>query len=353
MSSHTGSSHTERPHRDLRLGEPEVHPVVTNDDVELRLTRYKGGSKGPVILAPGYGTSTLAFTTDTVDTNFPEFLYENGYDVWLLDYRSSPLLASAPTQYTADDVATHDWPSAVQKVQQLTGSDTVQVTAHCVGSMTLNMSLAAGLKGVRSAISSQVALHPIVVPPVRIKAILHLATLLKVLGTKTMTTDYHPARLADKALETAMKLYPTRERCDSPVCRRILFLYGEVFVHAQLNEATHQAVHEMFGVSNMTIFEHISRIVTKGHVVDAQGEETYLKTVQNMDLPITYIHGELNHFFSPEGTKETVELLKRTNDPSLYKRIVIPGYAHMDCFIGKNASTDVFPMLLDELNRFN
>ena len=79
-----------RKKRPLRMCAPEVYHFLTEDNVELRLTRYKGGAKGPVMLSPGYGTSTLAFTIDTVDTNFPEFLYANGYDVWLFDYRASP-----------------------------------------------------------------------------------------------------------------------------------------------------------------------------------------------------------------------------------------------------------------------
>ncbi len=341
------------PNRSLRLGDAEVHTVATDDNVELRLTRYKGGTKGPVILSPGYGTSTLALVTDTVDTNFPEYLFERGYDVWLFDYRSSPLLPSASSQYTADDIATHDYPAAVSKVKEVSGSDSVQVTAHCVGSMSFTMSLAAGLEDVRSAICSQVAMHPVLLPFVRLKAKLHLATLLKTVGVKTMTSDYHPEKSADRILEKLMHLYPTKEKCDSEVCRRILFLYGEVFRHDQLSDATHRQVPEMFGVANMTIFEHISQICNKGHVVDAQGEETYLANVENMNIPITFIHGELNNFFLPVGTESTYDLLRRRNGPDLYRRHLIPGYAHMDCFIGKNASRDVFPMLHEELERFN
>ncbi len=39
-------SSPERPRRELRLGEPEVHPVTTSDNVELRLTRYRAGPRG-------------------------------------------------------------------------------------------------------------------------------------------------------------------------------------------------------------------------------------------------------------------------------------------------------------------
>ena len=344
---------TRQPTREMRLGDPEIHPVVTNDNVELRLTRYKGGTKGPVIMSPGYGTSTLALATDTVETNFPEYLFERGYDVWLFDYRSSPVLPVAASQYSADDIATHDYPAAVAKVQQETGASDVQVAAHCVGSMSFTMALSAGLKGVRSAICSQVAMHPEVVPLVRLKTKSHIATLLKNVGVKAMTSDYHPDQAKDRVLEALMHLYPTKERCDSPVCRRILFIYGEVFRHDQLNQATHDQVPAMFGVSNMTFFEHISNICNKGHVVDAQGEETYIPNVENMAVPITFIHGELNNFFPPKGTQKTYELLRQTNGPELYRRHVFPGYAHMDHFIGKNAWRDVFPVLHRELERFN
>ena len=98
------------------LATPEVHYFNTEDNVRLRLTRYQGGKKGPVILAHGLGVSSLAFATDLIDTNMTEYLFAHGYDVWLLDYRSSIELPYATTQYTADDVAMCDWPAAVKTV---------------------------------------------------------------------------------------------------------------------------------------------------------------------------------------------------------------------------------------------
>ena len=109
------------PHRPLRLGDiEEIFDVPTSDGREIRLTRFPVGTKGPVVLAPGYGTSTLAWTIDTVETNFPEFLAEHGYDIWLLDYRASPMLPAASTDYTIDDIATRDWPAAIDKVREVT-----------------------------------------------------------------------------------------------------------------------------------------------------------------------------------------------------------------------------------------
>jgi cholesterol oxidase len=64
-----------RPRRSLRVCVPDVHFVTTPDDVPIRLTRYRGGSKGPVILSPGLGVSSLIFAIDTIETNLLEYLY--------------------------------------------------------------------------------------------------------------------------------------------------------------------------------------------------------------------------------------------------------------------------------------
>ncbi len=42
-----------RQKRPLRMSAPQVHFFNTSDGVQLRLIRYQGGTKGPVMLAPG------------------------------------------------------------------------------------------------------------------------------------------------------------------------------------------------------------------------------------------------------------------------------------------------------------
>ena len=95
----------------------EVHSVPTSDGTEIRLTRYQMGTKGPIVLAPGYGNAARAFAIDTVPKNCVQYLGEHGYDVWLLDYRASPDLPSSCTQFTVDDIAMRDWPAAIDAVR--------------------------------------------------------------------------------------------------------------------------------------------------------------------------------------------------------------------------------------------
>jgi cholesterol oxidase len=343
----------ERTRRPLRLPEPEIHPFVTADGVELRLTRYRTGPKGPVIVAPGFGTSTKAYTIDTVETNFPEFLAEHGYDIWLLDYRASPELESSKQLFTVDEIATQDWPAAVAKVLEVTDAESVQVNAHCVGSMSFQMSLLSGLEGVRSGICSCLGVFPEGPGLNKLKARTRLGSVLNAVGIARMSTDYHPEQVDDRIMDTLMRLYPTKERCDNPVCRRIEFLYGDVYDHDMLNDETHWAMHEWFGRANLTTLNHIGRMLLVNQVVDKHGHDAYLPNVERMQLPLTYLHGEHNNLFRLNGARKTVAWLTEHNGPDNYRLHVVPDYSHMDCWIGEHAARDVYPTVVAELDRFN
>ena len=342
-----------RERRPLRTGPPEIHFFNTQDGVQLKLTRFKGGTKGPVILSPGFGTSAVAYTLDTTETNYPEYLFEQGYDVWVFDYRASPDLPSSASQFSLDEIANYDYPAAVETVRKETGAETVQIMAHCVGALTMMMSLARGLKGVRSAVASQLTLHPRVAPLNKVRTGMYLGNFLTALGVDKLTTEETP-NWREKLYDTALRLYPAgKERCASPFCRRILFMYGEVYDHDQINDATHEHLHEAFGVANLKTLNQISAAIRNGHVLTNEGEDAYIAGAENLKLPIAFIHGEHNRLFLPEGSEATFEWLKQANGPDNYVRHVIKDYAHMDCFIGKNAARDVYPIVTAELDKYN
>lgn len=345
----------ERVRRPLRCGEPTVYRFTTEDGVELQLSRFQGGTKGPVILTPGFGTSSVAYTIDTTDTNYPEYLFEHGYDVWVLDYRASPLLPSSGTQFTLDDIARYDYPAAVDKVREVAGVDDVQVMAHCVGSLTFLMSLSLGLKGVRSGVASQLTMHPRAGTLNELRAGIYAASIMDVLGIDTLTTEFDDdPSWVESLYDKALAIYPAGEEpCDRPFCRRVMFMYGEVYDHDKLNEATHDHIEEAFGVANIKTLRQITKILREDHAVSYDGDHDYLEGVANMRVPIAFIHGEHNRLFLPEGSRLTYEWLRDANGPELYSRVVIPDYSHMDCFIGKDAARDVYPLVTAQLDLHN
>ena len=330
----------------------EQHPVMTSDGTEIRLTHYALGSKGPVVLAPGYGNAARAFAVDTVPTNYVQFLGEHGYDVWLLDYRASPDLEASRTQFTVDDIAMRDWPAAIDAVRRHSGADTVQAMGHCVGGLSLFMAIGGGLQGLRSATFSSLAGHPIATPGNRVRAGAHLATMFKKVGIEGLDTNYDPDSLPDRAVDLAMRALPFRHVYDSPVGRRIYFVYGDVFDFSNINEETMDAaVPSIFGISNITFFEHISRMIRKSRAVDSAGRDAYLANVDRYRMPISFLTGEHNRMFVPRGLQRTYEHVRAANGPDRYAHHVFKDYAHLDMWLGENAARDIFPTALAELER--
>ena len=343
-----------RKKRPLRAPAPEVHMIKTDDGVELRLTRFKGGSKGPIVCAPGFSNSTLVFTFDGIDPTFAEFFTAHEYDVWLFDYRASPALPACLTQFTLDDVARRDWPAAVDAVRKATGAADVQIVGHCVGSLSAYMALLSGLTGVRQFVSSQLTPHFDVEAMDKFKAGIHLIETMKALGIDGVTTGRATTPTLEH-IDRLLALYPMPDdwRALGGVGRRIFAIYGHVLKPANLNPATVDALGDMFGYGNLTAFSQITELLRKGHLVDAKGQDTYLPNVGRLKLPIAIIHGADNVFFFPRGSEMTYEWLRQNNGDALYTRHVIPNYAHLDCFIGANAARDVLPTVLAELEKVN
>jgi cholesterol oxidase len=348
-----------RKRRQLRVGVPCVHDFRTADGLTLRLTRYRGGDKGPVILAHGLGVSSLIFAIDTIETNLLEYLYGAGYDCWLLDYRCSVALPEdVRLPANGDDIARYDFPAAIRTVKTLTGASTVQVVAHCYGATTFTMAMLGGYldpRDIRSAVISQISANVRTPLLTELKSAGRLPSLLKSLRINRLTalTDPqggHLDHLFDRV--AAAYAYPVAQgHCDDPVCHRITFFYGSLYRHDALNDDTHNVLHEMFGLAVIEEFAHLATMVRKGRVVTAGGEDAYYPHLQRMAIPIAFIHGAENECYLPASTKLTVDALSTVNGSALYDRHVIPGYGHIDCIFGKSASRDVFPHILEHLDR--
>jgi cholesterol oxidase len=339
---------------DCATAATEVHSVPTSDGTEVRLTRYRFGSKGPLLMAPGYGNAARAFAIDTVPKNWVQYLGEHGYDVWLLDYRASPDVPGSLTQFTVDDIAMRDWPAAVETVRRETGQDSVQALGHCIGGLSLFMAIGAGMQGVRSVTFSSLAGHPIPTPGNQARAWARTATALKLLGVKRLDVDYDPRRLDGKLIERVMKTLPFRHVYDHPVARRVYFIYGDVYEYENINRPTmERAVPSFFGGGNMTFFEHISLMIRAGEAREANGANTYWSNLDAFKLPISFITGEHNRMFVPKGLQRSYETLRRAHGSRHYTHHVIRDYAHLDLWLGADAERDVWPTALAELEKHN
>jgi cholesterol oxidase len=343
-----------RPHRPLDLPPAEIHAYRTEDGVDLRLTRYRGGSKGPVVLVHGMGANPLTYTLDTIKPNLAEYLVAHGYDVWIQEWRGSTQLPAAGTQFTGDDVANLDNPAAEKAIAELTGKRDLHWVTHCVGSMTWMMSTLAGTTKPASLLLSSVGAHPIAPRLTRLKARLHAPGMLQTLGVKLLSTDsYDDESLGAKAFDQVLRFnpIPREERCASAVCRRLSFIYGVAVHHPAVDERTHATMHELFGVTDMTMMSHLAACARAGHLVAADGTEAYMPNVERAQLPITLFHGAHNLVWLPESTKQTYDWLVAALGADGFERVVFDNHGHQDNFMGAQSAQAAFPAVVAHLAR--
>ena len=343
-----------RRHRPLDVPPGRPYRYTTADGKDLRLTRYRGGNaSAPVLLSHGAGANPLTFTIDTVQPSLLEYLVAHGYDVWIQEWRASTLLPTSTGQWNADAVANLDHRGAAALIASATGRPDLHVVAHCVGAMTWLMATLAGTVTPTSLLCSSAGAHPVASTLTRVKVGLHLAEILHTLGVTLLTTDSVVGEsVAERILDQELRFYPIpwEEECDRAVCRRLAFLYGPAVHHANLDSATHGALHELFGTTNLTMMSHLSLMARREELVHANGQ-TYLDRVERLDRPITFLHGSENRVWLPVSTQRTYDWLQQELGPANFERTVFPAYGHQDLMIGHTAATDVFPSVLAHLRR--
>jgi cholesterol oxidase len=209
-----------------------------------------------------------------------------------------------------------------------------------------------GRTGIRSFISSQVSIDTVPATLGKWKAGLHLDGVLDALGVDSLTayTDANGG-WKSKLFDTMLRFQPVGgdEHCESVTCHRGTFMYGLLWEHRQLNDATHGTLHEWMGVANIEVIEHLADMGRRGHVVFADGNESDLEHLDRLAFPITFLHGAENQVFVPDGSERTIRRLREANPDVRYTRHVLPGYGHLDPVMGANAVTDVYPLVLDHL----
>jgi cholesterol oxidase len=310
------------------------------------------------MLASGFAMSATSYLAPTLRPNLVELLRADGYDVWLFDYRAGIDLPSAETQFTVDDIAQVDWPRAIDEVRDVSGAPTVQVFGHCVGSVSLLMAMLDGANGmegkVRSAVCAQFTLHPMTSRLKVFEAAHHLGGLLEAFRVRLLRPDTDRSA-GHVALDTALHAVPVPpgEACELPVCRWINAVFGLTHRHARLDDETHRALPGMFGVANIHCLAHLGLMMQRGRAVDARGGDRYLQHPGLLrDVPIHILAGEDNYIFHPQGNEATLRWLCDNNGPANYSLDLLPGYAHLDALIGRDVGTDVFPRIIEHLDRY-
>ena len=118
---------------------------------------------------------------------------------------------------------------------------------------------------------------------------------------------------------------------------------------------------------SLTAFSHLAQLMRRGSAsrydygaaenVKRYGSAeppSYLDPLSagHLALPITFVSGRAEPDLPPPSPPcRTYDWLRAaSNGDALYTRHVVPGYAHMDCFMGARANEEVYPLFIEQLD---
>ena len=379
--------------------------------IPLRLTRYKqpkiktqtlNGSPTQakvLLMLNGFAQSTLGFVpqehkrwpsvngkTSTGEIDEPglaEFFYEQGFDIWLFDYRTSSILDASKLPCSMDDIAQFDIPGAVDHILgvvrgELNLAENTQLQiyafAHCVGAASLAMSMLGGhlaynpkedkpvskLAGITLS-QMQAYLVGSTTAQLRLQAGGILRDTLGIDYLRLSAAERQPTPM-ESLLDRLFASLPVDEGEHCPqenarywprpgicTCKRMTGSISRLLKHDMIKEETHDRLPIYFGRANTSLLVHGGRCVENERLVNADGQNIYVTDAnikKYMRLPIAILHGHHNALFNVESAHRTFQQFGRVNldlisKPSpaeqAYDLIIAKDYAHFDCTIGFGA----------------
>ena len=348
-----------------------THYITTEDQLGLSMLRFeRKPCDDVVLLLHGLTTSTDMFVMPE-HYNIVNYLHQFGYtDVWSFDWRGSNRhnYDLFPTAFNLDDIALFDHPAALEHIRETVGPDKrIHVICHCVGSISFMMSLAAGLiKGITSVVSNSVSLTPHVPRWSSVKLALAPFFVTWVLRFPYISPRWGylpgPGIPQGKLLSKCVDLF--HPECHVPACHMASFMWGAgrpaCYEHDNLLPVTHERIGDLFGAINMSYYRHIHHMVKAGRAIKmkpgdpkyAALPDNYLQSAAHIETPVLFLSGDENRVFE-DSNQRTFDALNGLQPNNRNEFQWLPGYGHQDPFMGKANHENVFPVIVDWLNRRN
>ncbi|KAK4212109.1 hypothetical protein QBC37DRAFT_202053 [Rhypophila decipiens] len=375
-------------------------PICASDGVYTRLyiwepTAYPDNNPGNIknlFMIPGASVDHNIFALPTIRFNAVNYFTRAGYRVFITVHRIGQLKL-ADNNWTTYD-ARLDIKACLEYIRRHHSpphssdedSKKIYTIAHCMGSVAFSTGLLDGTipaSWIKGITCSQVFMNPIWSTINLAKVMASPIPLDKLYtffsGTWFSCSTSPSDGYFQSAINQLLRLYPhesRREICNNASCHRTSFVFGRCWNHENLNEATHRQIDRFFGGVNMRLLNLLMKQGSEGFVMknDEEGFEN-LVTKENVaklrGIPFLLFHGRDNAVLSPESTERTYEMLTdafgsssaggkdERGDTSVdddnngcdYKRRVVPGYGHLDGWMGRNAWKDVYPFVLEEVDR--
>lgn len=321
-----------------------------------------------ILLVPGSSVSHWIFASPYIKQNAVEYFTRKGYRCWCVTTRFGK-------QHHNRDDKVHAWTGydgrldiaaalAEIKRQNVTHASRYlppYIVAHCVGSLALASALLNGTVH-RSAISgitaSQIFLHPVLQPLNEVKARTPLTRFYRMIAGDwfpiAQSKEQASSNIVQSVLDTLLRIYPvgsTAEICSSPICHRCDLAFGRLWNHRNLNKATHDNQHHIFGGTSSTCLQHLASGGRRQTVLD--NDYRSLVTESNLErlrgIPIFLFSGSDNNVFEAASTLKTCDVLKARGETVGRKEFA--GFGHLDCWMSERSADTVYTAVEEEVHR--
>lgn len=336
----------------MHIWEPTAYP--NNDPSQIK----------DLFMIPGASVDHQIYALPTIPFNAVNYFTRAGYRVHISVHRIGQLMV-AENMWTTYD-ARLDLRACLEYIRSRQGPAPIYTIAHCMGSVAFSTGLLDGTipsSWILGITCSQVFMNPVwqtlnmmkvMAGPVPLDKVYRLLA-----GTWFSCSTSTDDTLVQRFINQLLRFYPDerRELCNNAACHRTSFVFGRCWNHRNLNEATHRQIDRFFGGVNTRLLNLLMRQGFEGHVTANAPLYTPLTTPANIarlkGIPFLLFCGRDNAVLSGESTERTYEILCDTFGQGgvEYRRRVVAGYGHLDCWMGRNAWKDVYPFVREEVDR--
>jgi hypothetical protein len=335
-----------------------------------------------LFMIPGASVDHQIFALPTIQLNAVNYFQRAGYRVFITVHRIGVLMEAQNSWTTFDarldikaclEYIRKHYPTYAESDSDAPNDkrepEPIYSIAHCMGSVAFSTGLLDGTipaKWIKGVTCSQVFMNPIwnCMNMIKILALpIPADTLYRFFaGNWFSCSTGEGDSYMQQALNQLLRFMPDErhEICNNASCHRISLVFARCWNHRNLNEATHRQIDRFFGGVNMSLLHLLMKQGFEGHVMSNGPLYERLDTPENVrklrGIPFLLFVGGDNAVLSPESTERTYEVLTdafgtRQYDGIQYRRRVVPDYGHLDCWMGRNAWKDVYPFILEEVDR--
>ncbi|MDP8256440.1 MAG: alpha/beta hydrolase [Candidatus Alcyoniella australis] len=318
--------------------------ATTEDGVKIALHHYRAADyvaddRRPVVLCPGICSNRYSFICDP-QNNIVGALTDDGRDVYLVELRGHGMSDKLRSQdadgdgWDMDDYALRDLDAAINEVLERTGADGVDYVGHSMGGMVAYIALAHGK-------FEQVRALVIVASPAYFQ---HSSRWIEMMLSSGWLLNHLNKLPANIGAEVGALLPESADFVTTT-------LYNPHNVTREVRQTMMRRA-----VNDLSAGEARQWVATYNFcgLTDAQSQQDYLAMLAQADVPTLVLAGSMDETASPHQVRrgydalgaadKTYFMIGRANGASA-------DYGHMDLVHGQAATHDVFPIIIQWLDR--